>query len=82
MFIGLQEEKMKDKNIEKEETFDIRKLRKHCVVLDQDSRDILEEVLTDLKNKGNFRASYSQIIRYCLVSMHEKGNWNGLEYIP
>lgn len=73
---------MKDKKIKEEETFDTRMLRKHCVVLDQNSRDILEEVRADLKKKGNFRASYSQIIRYCLVSMNEKGNWNGLEFIP
>lgn len=60
---------------------DNRNLKKHCVVLDDDSRDILEIVLADLKHKGNFRASYSQIIRYSLFKMNEKGNWNGLEFI-
>lgn len=75
---------MKDKKTQtqKEETFDTRQLRKHCVVLDQDSRDVLEKVCADLKQKGNFRASYSQIIRYCLVTMNNKGNWNGLEFTP
>ena len=76
---------MKDKKTIQQtenDTFDTRSLKQHCIVLDQDSRDILDEVKTTMRKKGNFRANYSQIIRYCLATMNDKGNWSGLEFTP
>ena len=72
---------MKEKKTKKEEMLDTRRLRKHCVVLDANSRAILEAARADLKAKGNFRISYSQIIRYCLLKIYEQGNWEGLDHI-
>lgn len=65
----------------KNEKLDRRKLRRHCVVLDEDSREILESARAELKAKGNFRINYSQIIRYCLNRVSTQGNWDGLEFI-
>ena len=64
----------------KEDTTNDRNFQRKCLVLDTTSRDILDEVSAQLKSHGS-RASYSSIVRYCLIKMHEKGVWDDLSYI-
>ncbi len=58
-----------------------KQLTKHCIVLCEDSEKAMEKIKLSAVEHGNFRASYSMVVRWALLKALNEGNWEELYHI-
>ena len=58
-----------------------KQLTKHCIVLCEDSKKAMEKIKRAAVENGNFRASYSMVVRWALLKALNDGSWEELYHI-